>query len=212
MPCGYGTKYFRTALNCFLQQDYAGPLELIIVDNNTEPIEHLLSTDSRIKYVRCARMPVGALRNLGTSYATGDICISGDEDDWSASNRVTEQVRRLQESGKAVTGWHSLLFYDMYDGVCYRYTHGAPPYCCGTSQCYTKKWWERHKFPAQGVEDYYFQKEAAEAGQLDSTDAGQLCVVRSHRDSKCPPRFGSAQFPSVPRSELPQDFFTCLES
>ena len=66
MPCGYAEKYFRMALNCFLKQDYKGPLELIFLDNSTESVKHLLPHDERIKYHRCDRMPVGALRNLGT--------------------------------------------------------------------------------------------------------------------------------------------------
>ena len=61
-----------------------------------------------------------------------------------------------------------------------------------------------------GVEDYLFQKTALDYGQLDSTDAGQLCVARAHADSKCPPRFGCRQFPVVDRSAFPPAFFEAI--
>src|ERR1700688_3759653 len=109
LPTGYGEKYVQTAINCFYDQDYAGPIELVIVDNNDVPLTWAESLPG-VKYLRSPRMTVAALRNLGTENAAGEICISWDEDDWYAANRVTEQVKRLTASGKAVTGWHSILY------------------------------------------------------------------------------------------------------
>ena len=164
-------------------------------------------------------MAVGALRNLGTQHATGDICITWDEDDYSAANRVQAQVDRLTGSGKSVTGWHNVLFYDTEDGQCFKY-HYAPirpdhePYACGTSQCYLKSWWNRHPFPNTGVEDYYFQLEARQLNQLDSCDAEQLCVARAHSDSQCPisSYIGRPQFPKVDSNTLPPDFFSAISA
>jgi glycosyltransferase involved in cell wall biosynthesis len=217
MPVGYGDRYFQVALNSFLSQTYEGDLELIVLDNSAEPIEHLLPTDERIKYHRCTRMPVGALRNLGTSYATGEVCISWDEDDWYADTRVEEQVTRLEETGKSVTGWHNVLYYDTSNSGTYKYFYeptgrNHPPYACGTSQCYLKSWWEGHKFPDTGVEDFGFQLEALHLNLLDSCDAGQLCVARAHGDSKCPPQFGHKQFPAVSKDLLPQEFFNAIRA
>jgi glycosyltransferase involved in cell wall biosynthesis len=220
MPVGYGDRYFRVALNCFLSQSYPGEIEIVVLDNSEKPIEHLLPVDDRIKYYRCERMPVGALRNLGTSYSTGEICISGDEDDWSAPNRIESQVGRLLVSKKAVTGFHNILYYTP-GGHCYKYRYAAGRtgidyvYACGSSQCYLKTWWEKHPFPSTGVEDYYFQLEAAQAGQLDSCDAEQLCVARAHDDSVCPIgqylNHGHQQFLAVSRNDLPSLFFFDIE-
>ena len=216
MPVGYGDKYFRLALSCFLSQDYQGSIEVIVLDNSKESIEHLLPIDSRIRYYRCERMKVGALRNLGNSYATGEVICNGDEDDWSHTSRITTQVERLCSTGKAVTGYHNILFFDTSDGRCWKYFFSSgtkhPPYACGTSQCYTKTWWDQHQYQNSNAEDYWFQKEAMEAGQLDSVDAEHLCIARAHKDSTCPPMFGASQFPSVPRTEFPNEFFTSVSA
>ena len=155
------------ALNCFLSQIYEGPLELVIVDNNDDgkTIEHLLPDDGKnkdvadivtIKYIRSDRVPVGMLRNIGTSYASGDICITGDEDDWSSQDRIAAQVERLRVSGKAVTGWHNILFWKESENKGYKYFFEPgrkihSPYACGTSQMYSKSWWEKHPFPETGT-------------------------------------------------------------
>jgi glycosyltransferase involved in cell wall biosynthesis len=218
MPVGYSDRFFRLALHCFLNQTYRGPVEIVVLDNSDQSIEHLLPDDKRIKYHLCQRMPVGALRNLGTTLATGDICITGDEDDWSSPDRVSAQVARLQETGKAVTGWHNIFYHDAETDECLKYRFeraGIPhiPYACGTSQVYLRTWWEKHPFPSTGVEDYAFQKAAQDAKQLDSTDAEGLCVARAHRDSKCPigQYRGSRQFQLVPPSSLPPKFFADLK-
>lgn len=159
---GYGETYYPMALRCALDQDYKGPLEIVIVDNSKEPIdyEHVLNEgDLELEYIRdstaemtsfaymrCERLPVGMLRNMGTECASGEVCITWDEDDWSANNRVTEQVKRLVETGKAVTGWHNIFYYDIADGKTYQYRfeptgRNHPPYAMGTSQCYLRSWW-----------------------------------------------------------------------
>jgi glycosyltransferase involved in cell wall biosynthesis len=215
LPSGYGDRYVETAIDCFYDQDYAGSLELVIVDNNDEPLTWATALPA-VKYIRSERTTVADLRNLGTQNAIGEICITWDEDDWSHPDRVAAQVRRLQDSGKAVTGWHNILFYDEADGRTYKYLYEPsggqhPPYACGTSQCYLKSWWKKHPFrDVNGVEDWPFTQVARDANQLDSCDAEQLCVVRAHSDSKCPPQFGHRQFPAVERSAFPQDFFDAI--
>ncbi len=216
MPVGYGERYFRVALGSFLSQVY-DDLELVVLDNSGESIEPLLPHDSRIKYFHCPRMPVGALRNLGTRYATGEICITWDEDDFSHPDRVKEQVKRLLASGKAVTGWHNIFYWDECTGKAYKYFYDPsgrnhPPYAMGTSQCYLKSWWEKHPFPETGVEDQAFSNKALHAGQLDSCDAGCLCVARAHKDSACPAtQLGThKQFPEVSKDLLPKEFFAAI--
>ncbi len=213
MPVGAGDRFFRLALDCFRYQTYEGPLEIVILDNSVEPIEHLLPCDPHIKYARSDRLTIGALRNRGNSLATGDVIVHFDEDDWYSDDRIAAQVERLQVTGKAATGWHSLLFFDTSDGRCYRYVYaGAGPYGTGTSLCYTRAWWAKHSFNAaiKKGEDYWFQLDAAQAGQLDSTDARQLCVMRAHMDSTCPPTFCSSQFPTVAPEALPDEFWRAV--
>jgi glycosyltransferase involved in cell wall biosynthesis len=216
LPVGYGDTYFRVAAAAFLASTYEGELELIILDNNEQPIESLIPDDPRVKYYHCDRMPVGALRNLGTSSATGDICITIDEDDWSHPERVGEQVGRLIGTGKQVTGFHSIYYFDMSNSGTYKYwfepNRPHVPYACGSSQCYKRSWWDKHKFPETGIEDYAFQGEALAANELDSVDGAELLVARAHDSSVChPTQLGThRQFPVVPKEELPAEFYAAI--
>jgi len=227
LPWGYGDRYIGVAVRSFLSQTYENR-ELVIVDNNTNPVEFNVGVlegqeghfpvKYSFGYIESDQTSVGALRNLGTSVATGEICINWDEDDWSHPDRIAAQVTRLQESGKAVTGWHSFLYYDEVSGKAYKYLYEPnpgrkhPPYACGTSQCYLKSWWKQHKFPETGVEDQEFSTEAMQAGQLDSCDAGQLLVAVVHKDSMCyPQQLGRhRQLPEVERDALPKEFFEAI--
>jgi glycosyltransferase involved in cell wall biosynthesis len=219
MPACYG-EMASVAIKCFLDQTYEN-LELVVLDNNVEgqEIENLLPNDTRIKYSRCARAPLGKLRNDGNRIATGEIIVNWDADDWYAPNRIESQVKRLKDSGKAVTGWHTLNYYDTEGFGTYKYRYEArgnphPPYSMGTSQCYLKSWWEKHPYPETGVEDWPFTQEARNFQQLDSCDVGHLCVARAHHDSIFPIRHlvGHAQFPAVERSEFPQEFFDSIKA
>ena len=221
LPTGYGKKYVGVAIQSFLSQTYEGDMELIVVDNNPDETvwsdESISELPSNVVYVRTWHgLAVGILRNLGNSASTGDIIINWDEDDWSHPDRVAAQVARLQESGKAVTGFHNILFYDTESDRTYKYFYEADrgrnhaPYACGTSQCYLRSWWADHQY-INLAEDWEFVKVARDAQQLDSIDAGHLCVARAHRDSQSPPTFGHRQFPQIGRETLPPEFFLAIQ-
>src|SRR5579864_8334999 len=74
LPMGYGEEFVKVAIQCFLDQDYEGELELVVVDNNDEPIEDLLDDVENVKYFRTPKKCVGWLRNYGTEQASGDVC------------------------------------------------------------------------------------------------------------------------------------------
>jgi glycosyltransferase involved in cell wall biosynthesis len=224
LPCGYGDNYVGLAIQCFLDQRYAGHRELVIVDNNDGDVEFGVNVPAymdpelvTVKYVRSKRMPVGALRNLGIKHATGDVICIWDEDDFSSDDRVAGQVKRLQESGKAVTGWHNVLYFDEETGGTFKYSYSPgrshEPYAMGASHCFLKSWWEKHPYVEQGVEDKIFSDEAMRAGQLDSCDADQLYVARIHdnnviRKNRYLGRH--KQWPAVERSTFPQSFFAAI--
>jgi glycosyltransferase involved in cell wall biosynthesis len=220
LATGYGDKFVRTAVQCFLNQRYEGELELVIVDNNDVPWTERLGVEAEelpalldlgIRYIRCLRMPVGALRNLGTQHATGEICITWDEDDFYSPDRVAFQVGRLLETGMSVTGFHNLLYYDERDGQAWKYFFEPRgkhhPYAPGGSQCYRKDWWEKHKFPETGIEDLPFTTAALHAGVLDSTDCGQMYVARIHGNNVVPKQLAGRQWQRIDAADLPKEFF-----
>src|SRR4051812_3839673 len=63
----------------------------------------------------------GAKRNIGIAQSLGDIIVHLDDDDWSAPTRVASQVERLLASGKAVTGYRTMPFYDVRNGEAVEY-------------------------------------------------------------------------------------------
>ena len=217
MPTCYG-KMALVSVQCFINQTYENR-ELIVLDNNDEgnAIESLIPKDDRIQYYRVDKMPIGALRNLGNSYATGDLLCNWDCDDWYADTRLEEQVKRLEDSGKALTGWDAVLYFDVSNNSTYKYWYepqgrNHPPYAMGTSHLVTREWWAKHPYPETGVEDYPFQLAALHANQLDSCDAKQLCVARAHAGSlSFPTQLGRhRQFPAVYKDELPKEFYQAI--
>ena len=137
LPWGYGDKWINMAIRCFLSQNYTGALELIVLDNNEE-MPSGGWVDDRIKYHHTTRKPLGQLRNEANALATGEIICHFDEDDWSAPNRVAVQVERLLWSGKAVTGFHAMFYYDTETGNTYRYHFSKakhPPTVSALTKC-----------------------------------------------------------------------------
>ena len=85
---------------------------MILADG--QDVRHLVPEhDPRVRLIHLAGWPeIGAKRNYGCERAAGDVIAHWDDDDYSAPERLADQVQRLLESGKAVTGFHSMRFTD----------------------------------------------------------------------------------------------------
>jgi glycosyltransferase involved in cell wall biosynthesis len=167
------------AVRCFEQQTYKN-LELIIVDDGDEQIQ--LPPDSRIRYIHLdARATVGAKRNIGARAARGEIIAALDDDDWSSPHRIENQVERLAQSGKAVTGYNETIRYDEDTQRLYISAAAYPYHASGTSQCYLKSWWEKNPFPNISCgEDMEFSHVAIMSQQLTTEPLGGMIVARKH--------------------------------
>jgi glycosyltransferase involved in cell wall biosynthesis len=211
MPTANRGAFIPLAIACFLAQDYA-ERELIILDDGTEPISHLIPHDERITYSRLEpKASTGRKRNICCEMAKGEVIAHWDDDDWSAPTRISEQVARLQESGKAMTGFYSMLFHDIAAGRAYKYVH-APNYALGTSQCYLKSWWSEHKFPDKVTgEDSAFCMQAHIDHQLMSVDAGKVMVATIHDGCSSPRAVNTTSFPPVDLSALPEEFLHAIQ-
>lgn len=182
MPTWNRARYVPISIRCFLQQTYE-PKELIIVDDGTQLLD--IPKDSRIRHIqRDVRMTTGAKRNLGASEARGEIIFNWDDDDFSASYRLEDQVQRLLKTGKAVTGYNSTVVYDEDTGLFYKNMGGPPYFASGTSQCYMKSWWDLHPFPNCSYgEDSVFARAARLANELSIADVGKTMVARKHANN-----------------------------
>jgi len=96
-------RLIRRALWCYQQQTYE-PLELVVLDNGTDPVERIVRSfdlpgDVRYRHVdRGPDLWIGGLRNQALRMATGDIVVpQWDDDDWSHPERIERQVTVLQQ-------------------------------------------------------------------------------------------------------------------
>lgn len=196
------------AIACFQAQTYENRRMLIVADGGEDVLD-LIPRDPRIDYIRHDELQRQATNgdrfncccHLASEQhdraASGSplILCKWDDDDWSAPNRISDQVERLQATGKTLTGYHTMLFTDGTGWWRYR---GAPDFCMGTSLCFTREWWEKHPFRAVQIgSDVLFQAEAAAAKQVATVDAGELMVASIHSRNSSPRNLQSAPFEKV---------------
>lgn len=199
------------ALKCFLSQDWPDK-ELVVIDDGAAKIGGLvkqLVPDAVYIYL-AEKQIIGVKRNLACEAAGGEVICHFDDDDWSAAGRVRDQVMRLLESGKKMTGYHSITYWNGMKA--YRYVSPVPQYALGTTMCYQKSSWHTHRFPAKDyAEDNDLVYKARDEKQLIAVDARQMMVVRSHElCTSSPERLRQDTWPEVPRESLPREFFEAI--
>ena len=214
----YGQKELaEIALASFFSQDWARK-ELIVIDDSPEPVfqfdQFRGHPEINVQVVRLPeREKIGPKRNMACAFANGEIIVHFDSDDWSAPNRISDQVTRLVESGKAVSGYHSMLFWDGERNEAFQY-QGTEDYSLGSGLCYRKEFWRKHSFVAEDQrrwEDNVFVQAARNDGEIVAVDAEKRMVARIHSGNTCPkkPRENPRQWSLVDGGEIPQEFFEC---
>lgn len=200
------------AVQCFLLQTYPHR-ELIVLDDGDDPSFPAGLHHDGIHYLQLTeRLSIPEKRNKCCKFARGGMICHIDSDDWSSPDRMADQVRRLEESGKAVAGYHSMLFHVEHEQRWLKYC-GDSDYALGTSLCYRRSFWESHHFrspsdtPHWG-EDNVFVRDARQAGELVTTDAGYLMYARIHADNTSIKNISGDQieYRHVPIEAIPQHF------
>jgi O-antigen biosynthesis protein len=176
-------EWLPNAIDCFLKQTYE-PRELLIVGDGDD-VSDLVPVDDRIRLVCVGtRLQVGRKRNYGCGRARGELVAHWDDDDYSGPWRLSDQVGRLLESGKAVTGYHSMKF---TNGTRWWEYTVAPGYLLGTSLLYRLDWQQTHPFyDVQPGEDGLFRDEAARCGQVVTAEAGEFMYATIHPGNTSP--------------------------
>ena len=109
----------KRAIECFLHQTYPNK-ELVIISEDNDPAtrDMLISVDHpTIKWFEVPsvpKMPLGGLRNLSISKASGDYFCQWDDDDWYHSCRLQFQMTAALNNHKPAS---LLAYWMMYDGV-----------------------------------------------------------------------------------------------
>ena len=148
MPTYNRRSFVPHAIRYFLRQDYANK-ELIIIDDGTDSIRDLVPDVVSIRYFRLEqRITLGAKLNLACGYAAGTIIANWDDDDWYAPNRLSYQVAALEGRAIDICGINNLLYYDLRKREAFNYVYPSDQrvWLLGSSQCYMREFWRRHRF------------------------------------------------------------------
>lgn len=203
----------RGAIASYLSQDWdRKQLELVVLDDGEDEVRDLCEWLPNATYIRLAtKQRIGLKRNLACEAAAGEILIHWDDDDWSAASRISDQVARMIESGKAVSGYNSLLFWDGTRGFRYQ---GAANYSLGTALCFTKAFWRQNPFQdgPRIQEDNVFVTAAQSCNQIVSVDGREMMVARIHprNTSPKPALENPRQWIPVDRARIPAEFFEAI--
>lgn len=148
-----------------------------------------------------------------------DIIAKFDSDDFYSPDRMAFQVRRLEETGKAVTVYREILFHDVNTNEAYKYRINSK-WGTGTSLTFLRSFWMQNRFNEKYFtgSDNRFIKAAFDAKQLDSIpDEHKHIVARihdgntSHKRQIKKHRAEDSNYYPVPLSELPAEYLA-LES
>lgn len=166
------------AITCFLDQNYENRELLIVSDVGS--VADVIPDDSRIRLLDLGdeRRMIGAKRNLGCESADSEIICHWDDDDWYAPGRISDQVGRIVETCKAVTGYHSIRF---TDGVRWWKNTNHPSWAYDSSLCYQRSFWKARRFDDinDGLEAN-FRQAAIREKQFVSVDAGDMMYATIH--------------------------------
>jgi len=204
MPTWNRRSFIPAAVDCFLRQTYE-PRELVILDDGEEQIEDLIPADPRIRYYfEDRRRITGDKRNRVNELAQGSIICHLDDDDWSAADRISFQVALMQKTGKPVTGFSDLLFWDMAAKCAKRFRSSTAGYVCGTTLCYTKEFWTMRKFrPRHDASDNDFVYPILK--QIAASKDARHMVARIHRCHHTSPKTGVRE--KVDKAIIPAEFW-----
>jgi len=138
-------QYTDRAVACFLAQTYSEK-RLLIWDTGKIPYRPTSNDFAKGLIVRGEAATIGALRNQAAGYLreSTDIIAHWDSDDWSAPERLSDQIKALD--GREVVGYNEMLFWNSQTQKAYLYTNTLRGYCIGTSLCYWRKTWEKTPF------------------------------------------------------------------
>jgi glycosyltransferase involved in cell wall biosynthesis len=116
MPTADRPEFVAQAVR-YLQRQHYGEWELIVVDDGTHDVQHVLGgevDDARITWVRPPQaVSIGRKRNIGCERAHGEFIAHWDDDDWHGADRLRSQLAPLIARDATVTALRDALWFDV---------------------------------------------------------------------------------------------------
>lgn len=184
------------AIASYIAQSYT-PRELLIIGDGADVCDLVPQRpDIRLIQIEEGRN-IGDKRNFGASLARGRYIAHWDDDDYSAPDRLLDQVDRLKASGLAVTGYSQV---DFTDGARWWRHTADDGFAGGSSLLYERAWWEQHQFPfIQIAEDAAFVETARIRGQIITAKSNGMLTATIHPGNTSP-RNLDARWEQLPES------------
>jgi glycosyltransferase involved in cell wall biosynthesis len=155
-------EFFPILIRQFEQQDYKGPMTLIILDDSPQPYDNPVINKPNIIYIHEETKQLlpykrNKLNQLALDHGA-DIIVCIDSDDVIMQNRVSHAVKKLQISKKDIAGSTLLYIYDTTQQKTFQVgpfnnNHGT----AGTF-AYTRKYLKNHKFDEEDTRGYAEEK------------------------------------------------------
>jgi glycosyltransferase involved in cell wall biosynthesis len=114
--------FIPAIIQCVKNQTYPlERIEWIVVDDGTDPVAELFQDIPYVKYYTFPeKMTLGKKRNVVHSFATGDIFVYMDDDDWYPPDRVAHSVQSLVQSPLLCAGSSEIYVYDTSEAQMYQ--------------------------------------------------------------------------------------------
>jgi glycosyltransferase involved in cell wall biosynthesis len=210
MPTADRREFVGRAFKCFQQQTYP-ELELVVLDDGTDPIADLVPVDPRIRYIRQhSKSNHGQKLNFCNIVANGEFAIVFDDDDAYAPDRVAKQVWPLLLGDKTVSGTSVLNYYIHGQKLCFQYSWPEPQAPWIGAIAFRRDWALAHPFkPIVFGADLEFLKGIPRDKWVDLKDPSYLvCAVHATNAAPKSPQSQAASkyYKPIPWESLPEWF------
>lgn len=98
-------RMLRRSIQCFLNQTHRDRELVVVYESDDEPTRQFLADLGEtsiypLEVPAVPRLTLGSLRNIARQAGTGKYVAQWDDDDWYSPDRLAEQMRAIQETGK----------------------------------------------------------------------------------------------------------------
>lgn len=168
------------AVRCFRAQTYQNK-RLFILDTGDGSWFKEQPRETHILHKSGAS--IGGLRNIVNELTGDDVIAHLDDDDWSAPDRLAQQIAFMELSGKPVVGYFDMPFYDLRTDRVLWYDSQMRNYSLGTALMYRRVIWDRVPFPHTTPEDTTWQNQVGQeniAGMSSLKDGRPMMIQTLH--------------------------------